>query len=189
MYNSDHAIHRFSASLSLNELQALSNSLGFLSAYKDRSYLKLATTRTPEFISLSPTYGLWPRSNYGQGAIIGVIDSDIWPEKVSFHDHDMKHKTISEWNGSCIGGKHFNSSLCYSKIIGVRYFDKGLKEKYGKLAGTESARDTNGHWDICFFHIAAGNYVDEVSYFGYAKGTAKGVAPFAKLAIYKVAWN
>ena len=28
-----------------------------------------------------------------------------------------------------------------------------------------------------------------MSYFGYVKETAKGVAPLAKLAIYKVAWN
>ena len=37
--------------------------------------------------------------------------------------------------------------------------------------------------------VLAGNYVDEVSYFGYAKGTSVGVAPHAKLAIYKVLWN
>jgi hypothetical protein len=28
-----------------------------------------------------------------------------------------------------------------------------------------------------------------VSYFDYAKGTAVGVAPHARLAIYKVSWN
>ncbi|KAL6268933.1 hypothetical protein ACE6H2_025844 [Prunus campanulata] len=34
--------------------------------------------------------------------------------------------------------------------------------------------------------IAAGKFAKEAWFFGYAKGIAKGVAPFAKLAIYKV---
>ncbi|VVA31500.1 PREDICTED: subtilisin [Prunus dulcis] len=34
--------------------------------------------------------------------------------------------------------------------------------------------------------IAAGNFAKEAWFSGYAKGIAKGVAPFAKLAIYKV---
>lgn len=37
--------------------------------------------------------------------------------------------------------------------------------------------------------IAAGNCVNGVSYFGYEDGTARGVAPHAKLAKYEVLWN
>ncbi|PON46721.1 Peptidase S8, subtilisin-related [Parasponia andersonii] len=158
-----------------------------VSAYcLDRLTAKVSTTHTPEFLSLKSALGLWPASREGQDVVIGVVDSGIWPESLSFKDHGMTHITSSplNWKGNCQGGgQNFSSSLCNSKLIGVRYFNRALKSRYPHLSQqiADSSRDTAGHGTVCS-SIAAGNYVDGVSYFGYATGTAKGVAPRARLA-------
>lgn len=34
-------------------------------------------THTPQYLSLSPSIGLWPTENYGKDVIIGIIDDSI----------------------------------------------------------------------------------------------------------------
>ncbi|PQP99661.1 hypothetical protein Pyn_18189 [Prunus yedoensis var. nudiflora] len=77
--------------------------------------------------------------------------------------------------------------MCNFKLIGVRYFNKALKQERLGLKIVDLATNTKGHGTE-IASIAAGNYVKEVSFSGYVKGTVKGVAPLAKLAIYKVSW-
>ncbi|THG19139.1 subtilisin-like protease SBT1.9 [Camellia sinensis] len=188
IYTYDNVAHGFCALLSQNELEAVKKSLGFVSAYNDRE-LKLRTTHTPEFLSLNPSSGLWPASNYGKDVIVGVVDSGVWPESLSFKDDGMTSPIPSKWKGTCEVGQEFNASMCNSKLIGARYFNKGLiaSKPHIKIS-MKSARDTGGHGTHTA-STAAGNFVESVSFFGYAEGTARGLAPRARLAVYKVNWN
>nr|KYP71866.1 Subtilisin-like protease [Cajanus cajan] len=186
LYSYENALHGFSVTLSPHELETLKRTPGFISAYRDRT-TKLDTTQSYSFISLNHSHGLWPASNYGENVVVGVIDSGIWPESDSFNDHGMVAQTPPTWKGKCEGGQHFDPSLCNSKLIGARYFNQGVVAVHGAEIGANSVRDSVGHGTHTSSTVA-GNYVKAASYFGYAKGTARGIAPRAKIAMYKVAW-
>ncbi|KAK9987198.1 hypothetical protein SO802_032149 [Lithocarpus litseifolius] len=81
--------HRYSILSTGEELEVAGTTnkpLGFISACADKPF-KLATTYSPEFLSLKASTSLWPASNYGKDIIIGVTDSGIWPEHPSFEDN------------------------------------------------------------------------------------------------------
>ncbi|PON43005.1 Subtilase [Parasponia andersonii] len=181
------SIHGFSATLTPTELEVLKTSPGYIHSTPDR-LLEPHTTHTSTFLGLSPTSGLWPASSYGEGVIIGVVDTGVWPESKSFSDKGMTN-VPSRWKGKCESGQKFNSSLCNKKLIGARFYNKGLLANIPKFNITmNSPRDDEGHGTHTA-STAAGNYVEGASYFGYAAGTASGVAPRARVAIYKTIWG
>ncbi|KAK9112745.1 hypothetical protein Scep_020264 [Stephania cephalantha] len=183
LYTYDNAIHGFSAVLSLQQLHNLKNMKGYVSSYPEKLG-KFDTTHTIEFLSLNPNSGLWPASQFGKGVIVGMIDSGVWPESQSYNDNGMP-EIPARWKGTCQTGPDFNSSLCNRKLIGAQFFSKGAKAASNSIDDYNSPRDEEGHGTHTSTTVA-GNYVENVSFFGYASGTARGVAPRAMLAMYKV---
>ncbi|XP_017617564.1 subtilisin-like protease SBT1.9 [Gossypium arboreum] len=187
LYTYTHSINGFSATLTLSKLESLKKSFGYLSFTRDRP-LTVHTTHTSQFLGLNSVSGAWTAPNYGEDVIIGIVDSGIWPESESYSDEGMA-QVPTRWKGKCESGTNFSSSFCNKKLIGARFYNKGLLSSHPKLTiPMNSPRDINGHGTHTS-SIAAGNSAKGASYFGYASGTANGMAPRAHIAMYKVVWR
>lgn len=186
-YTYTNVMNGFSASLSPLELEALKTIPGYISSIRDLP-IKPDTTHSPHFIGLNPIFGTWPSTQYGKNVIIGLIDSGIWPESESFKDDEMPN-IPSRWKGKCENGTQFDPSLCNKKLIGARFFNKGLLANNPNITITmNSTRDIDGHGTHTTT-TAAGSKVEGASYFGYASGSAIGMAPHAHVSMYKVLWK
>ncbi|XP_059439865.1 subtilisin-like protease SBT1.5 [Corylus avellana] len=187
VYNT--VFHGFSARLSPQQAEELTHRPEILAVFPDR-LLPIQTTRTPQFMGIRASTGapngILNDSDSGSNVIIGVLDTGIWPERLNFHDQGLG-PVPSHWRGKCDGGEKFPKTLCNKKLIGARYFTGG----YGATAQdeetelTNSARDTVGHGTHTA-STAAGRHVGNASFFGFAHGVAIGVAPKARIAVYKV---
>eukprot|EP00250_Pteridium_aquilinum_P016235 c23016_g1_i1 orf=473-2857(+) len=190
IYSYGTVFHGFAAKLTEAEAEALESMDGVLSVMPDDAVAQLHTTRTPQFMGLNFSSGLWPASDYGDNVIIGVMDSGIWPEKKSFSDKGL-NPVPARWKGECEAGTDFKATLCNKKLIGARAFFKGYEAAMGPINETteyRSARDSEGHGTHTS-STAAGNYVRHASLLGSAAGTARGMATRSRIAIYKVCWK
>jgi subtilisin family serine protease len=189
LYTYTHAMHGFSAMLTTSQLTQIEQTIGHVATFPE-SYAQLLTTHTPEFLGLKPNLYSSPVPNHGSDVIIGIIDTGVWPESKSFNDEGMP-PVPKRWKGKCESGTQFNSSLCNRKLIGAWSFGKGLKHSgnaVSKRNDYNSPRDFLGHGTHTA-STAAGSPVPDVSYFGYAYGTAQGIAPMARLSVYKAIFH
>ncbi|KAF5199971.1 Subtilisin-like protease SBT1.7 [Thalictrum thalictroides] len=189
MYTYNNVIHGFSTRLTHEEAELLLEKPGILSVLPEVKY-ELHTTRTPEFLGLdTKTEGFLPNSESVSDVIVGVLDTGVWPESKSYDDKGLG-PIPSGWKGECEIGKTFSASNCNKKLIGARSFSKGYEATLGPIdesKESKSPRDDDGHGTHTST-TAAGSVVDDASLFGYAQGTARGMATRARIAVYKVCW-
>ncbi len=149
------------------------------------------TTASPHFLGLDAAGGVWSQlggaHNAGAGTVVGVIDTGIWPESAAFAGNTGIPVPAS-WHGKCTGGELFSVKTCNDKLVGARYYTGGFGVKNISIDDFLSARDGAGHGSHTS-STAAGNNGTTVSIDENVIGTGSGMAPGAKVAMYKVCWE
>ena len=185
-----HTFNGFSAKLSATQKEQLESHPDVIGVWEDKPQ-SVTTANTPKYLGLTGPGGQHTLDIKGEGIIIGVIDSGITPESLSFAD-DGSYSDPAElgWQGSCDTGTDEEFS-CNNKLIGAKYFDQNFSSAYEiqyALGEHDSPRDAAGHGTHTA-STAGGNENVEATVFGASAGTVSGIAPRARISAYKVCWN
>lgn len=136
---------------------------------------------------------VWPalggRDRAGQGVIVGVIDTGIWPEHPMLVDAGIPHPAGGPW--ACEFGEGGDAAFtCNDKLVGAYAFldtyaalNEIGAEDFCSAAGC-SARDSDGHGTHTAT-TAAGSYVASAPVFGVDRGPVSGIAPGASVIAYR----
>ena len=211
LYDYAYTYNGFAARLTGAQAKAMRSAPGVLAVSKQQTY-SIDTSTTPGFLGLTDKGGLWDQlggtKSAGEDIVIGVIDSGIWPESLSFSDRVSANGvpvaapsgTVSysapgfKTNKPCVNGERWSENDCNNKLVIARYFNQGQGGNPGinrdKPWEFTSPRDYNGHGT----HTAStsgGNHAVPVT--GAAAGIApngiSGIAPRARIAAYKALWS
>jgi subtilisin family serine protease len=214
-YNYSVVLNGFAAMLTDDEVRALQARTDVAAVTLDTPR-EVVTTYTSHFLGLDKPDGLWTKlggkTSAGENVIIGVVDGGIWPENPAYADRvDGDGKPTfdnsgtlaygappANWKGTCQAGEGFTVANCNNKLIGAQYFDttfRSLPQYVTHWSEFRSPRDSiggtlgHGGHGTHTSSTAGGNAGPEAIVSGVNLGPVSGMAPRARIAMYKVCWS
>lgn len=208
------SLNGFAAELTPRQAQRLQDSPGVLSVVKDTLIQSDDDRRSTDYLGLSGDEGVWESlggaKKAGAGVVVGVIDTGIWPENPSFAGEPLKSERSDEefqpyrdgdevilkksdgstFRGTCQTGEEWTAAECNDKLIGARFFGDAWMAAVPPASRRDflSPRDGSGHGSHTA-STAAGNAGVPASVDGVPFDEISGVAPAAKIAVYKALWE
>jgi subtilisin family serine protease len=176
--------------LSGSKVDAVAAMPGVTGVYYDQ-VLQIDTEMSPRFIGAGT---FWREGVTGEGVVIGVLDTGIWPEHPSFADPDPKGDPYPPPPAGPYACEFGNTAWnpddapfeCNNKLIGAYEFMDTYKSVVGLDPNEfDSARDSDGHGTHTT-STAGGNNGVEADIFGIPRGYVSGIAPRAHVIMYRV---
>lgn len=212
LYDYSYSYNGFAAKLTAAQANKLAVAKGVVAVTPDKLH-EVDTSSTPTFLGLTDPGGLWAQlggptgtrtvAGAGEGIVIGVVDSGVWPESKSFSDRNANGQLIysnlspASFHGKCDGAAQvidpaWDASRCNKKLVAAQHFNAS----WGGNAALEavrpwefmSPRDYNGHGTHTS-STAGGNFGVQATGPAAGFGTISGMAPRARIAMYKALWS
>eukprot|EP01018_Ginkgo_biloba_P026306 Gb_39302 [translate_table: standard] len=184
LYSYHHLINGFAVDASAEAIERLAVAEEVKHIEKNWKVQKM-TTHTPHILGLPNQ--VWPQlggpEHAGEGVVIGLVDSGINPRHPSFSNSQA---TPRNFKGKCEVGQGFPAGSCNNKIVAARHFAAAAiaEGTFNATLDYASPYDVEGHGSHTA-STAAGNYRVPVIVNGFNYGYATGMAPRAKIAMYR----
>lgn len=218
IYSYSHALNGFAAKLTASEAAKFRGDKNVLAVWEDYATSLDTNNSPEFLGLDDRREGLHRRQRLkGEDVIIGVMDTGAVQEHPSFSDtrtFDMprfcdnprgfwkkicrrlehyRNQVVydappAQWAGICQAGEAWSEDDCNNKMIGARWYVDGFLAGNGAVVEGEflSPRDSSGHGSHTA-STAGGNEVT-ASLSGTKLARIKGMAPRARIAVYKVCW-
>jgi len=130
------------------------------------------------------------RTTGGAGTVIGFVDTGIDPASPAFSEVATLGPAPRRYSGTCTdapdddGWAHTD---CSEKVVGAQFYVEGFGDDLRSTSAL-SPRDTHGH-GTAVASIAAGTSDLPVRSGQHRLGRFSGIAPRARVAIYKACWS
>ena len=211
------AVNGFSATLTTDQAIQLAKDPSVLTVAPDTE--NAPDYSSTDFLKLSGPNGTWNTKFGGQdaagkGVVVGVIDTGYTPDSAFFAGDEVKplvgapvvgvpYRTADgkiamlkadgeTFIGECQKGEKFDGSACNSKVLSAHYFADDFLDYVP--AGDRAPEELLSPVDVASHgthtaSTAAGNKNVETFVDGRSFGLTSGIAPAAKLSVYKVCWE
>lgn len=182
------ALNGYSALLTPDEAESIKLQKDVLLVLEDQMRYP-DTDSSPGFLGLNVPEGAYDKGVTGEGVVVGIIDTGIWPEHPSFADDGSFSAPPTGALPCEFGNTAHNPNdapfTCNNKLIGAYE----MLDTYRAVLGAtpdefRSARDDNGHGSHTA-STAAGNSGVAATVLGNSVGTISGIAPRAHVIAYK----
>ncbi len=187
------ALNGFAAEMTDSQVERVRTSDGVLMVLDD-VLRQPQTDSSLEFLGVTGQGSAHAAGLKGDGIVVGVIDSGIWPEHPSFADNGSFPDPGLELDESTYSACDFGNTAhreddvpfeCNNKLVGARQ----VLPTYRAVIGADptefdSARDDDGHGTHTA-STAAGNEFVSAEIEGRSLGKISGVAPRAHVIAYK----